>query len=512
MKKLLLSVLLVTFMAGITYSQELLWSQSENSNDLKEGKFVETDAYGNIYVGAKGNDKMYLIKYDQNGIMQFITGDDDASHFNEMIVTQEGRSFLAGNRYDPASNSDGLLNAYDAGGTSLYSQQYNFSNEFDCFQDIFVDDDNTTYVTGEARNATDRYAFIVKYSPEGVVQYIQHYCIVPDRYHGYHINVNSAGQIYITGTLLKIGSLINYIFIAKYEANFCIASEFEYNIGGYKSCFPTFTLLDDNDNLYVGGYLYTNPEMAGFLIKVSGGNLVWTKIITSPDNIATLHDAAFDAEGNIIVAGYYKEGNSNAYYAKISPSGNFLFEKTYNGSGNDGDAFYKVITKGEFIYLCGESDGIGTLEDHLILKTNGDGETMWEIRYNGAANGEDVAYGITLDNEDNVIITGMSTEQGGEYCTTMKYSNPLGIQEGGISGLTTPFIYPNPANSIIHIDYKAENSDASYTIRDISGKILSTGILNNPNKGIDISNYSNGIYLISVEDGSKRFNAKFVKN
>ena len=62
---------------------------------------------------------------------------------------------------------------------------------------------------------------------------------------------------------------------------------------------------------------------------------------------------------------------------------------------------------------------------------------MWEIRYNGSANGEDVAYDITLDNEDNVIITGMSTEQGGEYCTTMKYSNPLGIQEDDISGLTT---------------------------------------------------------------------------
>jgi hypothetical protein len=512
MKKLLSSVILVMFMTGITHSQELLWSQSENSNDLREGKFVETDALGNIYVGAKGNDRMYLIKYDQNGIVQFISGDDDASHFNAMIVTPEGRSFLAGNTYNTLSNRDGLLNAYDAGGISLYSQQYNFSDEIDSFQDIFVDDNNTTYVAGEARNATDRYALIVKYSPEGVVQYIQHYCKIPDRYHGHHINVNSAGQIYITGTLLKIGSLINYIFIVKYEANFCIASEFEYNIGGYKSCFPTFTLLDDNDNLYVGGYLYTNPEMAGFLIKVAEGNLVWTKIITSPDNIATLHDATFDAEGNIIVVGSYKEGNSNAYYARISPTGNFLFEKTYNGSGNEGDAFYKVITKGEFIYLCGESDGIGTLEDHLILKTNSDGETMWEIRYNGSSDGEDVAYDITLDNEDNVIVTGMSTEQGGEYCTTMKFSNPLGITEDGISEMKTPGIYPNPASSILHIDYEAENRDASYTISDIRGKILSTGILNNTNQGIDIAKYSNGIYLISIEDGLNHLRAKFVKH
>ena len=74
-------------------------------------------------------------------------------------------------------------------------------------------------------------------------------------------------------------------------------------------------------------------------------------------------------------------------------------------------------------------------------------------------------------------------------------------------------IYPNPAHTLLHINHEVESSNASYTIRDINGKILSTGILNNiPNQGVDIGNYANGIYLISIEDGSNHLRAKFVKH
>ena len=323
--------------------------------------------------------------------------------------------------------------------------------------------------------------------------------------------MSSSGDVYVTGTVLLNSTQTTDVFVLKYDASGNLLLDIHFNIGGYTECIPKFILLDDGGNMYVGGRLATNLDYAGFVIKLDDGNLMWTKIITGPNNGMSIEDAAFDFEGNIIIAGGYHDPR-DAYYARMSPAGDFIFEKTYNGIGNDMDAFLRVITKDEFIYLSGITTRIGTLWDYLILKANADGEIMWETHYNGSQYQNDVVYDIALDNEDNVIVTGTSAEQGGQHCTTIKYSNSLGIQEDDISGIKTLQVYPNPANAMLYIDYLPDNRDAEYTISDISGRILSTGILTNSNQGIYIAKYSNGIYLLSIQDGSKRFNAKFVKH
>jgi len=392
----------------------------------------------------------------------------------------------------------------------IYNQYYNFADKIDNFQDLFVDDNNYAYITGTARDAIETYAMTIKYSPSGAPQWIQHYGKTLDKYNGLKMSVSASGEVYVTGKVLVNSQQTWDVFVLKYDANGNLLFDIQFNIGGYAECIPKFILFDDG-NLYVGGRLATNLEYAGFVIKLDDGNLMWTKIITGQNNGMALEDAAFDSEGNIILAGAYYEPK-DAYYAKMSPAGDFIFEKTYNGIGNDLDAFLRVITKDEFIYLSGLTTGIGTLMDYLILKANTDGEKMWEMHYNGSQYQNDVVYDIMLDNEDNVIVTGSSAEQGAQHCTTIKYSNPLGIQEDDISGIKTLQVYPNPANAMLYIDYLPDNKDAEYTISGISGRILSTGILNNSNQGIDIANYSNGIYLISIKDGSKNFNVKFVKN
>ncbi|NQT77946.1 MAG: T9SS type A sorting domain-containing protein [Bacteroidetes bacterium] len=512
MKKLFLSVILVMFMTGITYSQEILWIRSENVNNIIGGTSVGTDANNNVYVSAVGNYGVWVIKYDHNGMSQFISGVDTVRYFSGMIVTPEGKSFLVGGRDMDLNSRDGALLTYESNGVEIYTQYYNYADRIDNFLDIFVDDNNYAYITGTARDATEAYVLTIKYSPAGAPQWIQRYGHTLDKYNGLKIRVSSSGDVYVTGKVLVNSQQTTDVFVLKYDANGNLLSEFVTNIGGYTDCVPTFALLDDEDNLYVGGRLHTPQAAAGFVIKLIDGNLIWTKIITGPNDGVVFEDAAFDFEGNIILAGGTYDPE-DAYYAKISPSGELLFEKTYNGIGNGIDAFMNVVTKGEFIYLCGIRTGQGTDWDYLILKANSYGEKMWETHYNGSGYDIDCVYGIVLDNEDNVIVTGISTEQGGLYCTTIKFSNPLGIQEDEISGIRAPQIYPNPAHAILYIDYFPDNNDAEYIISDISGKIMSTGILNNnPNQGIDIAKYSDGIYLISIEDGLMRFNTKFVKN
>ncbi|MCK5764789.1 MAG: hypothetical protein KAH26_02345, partial [Bacteroidales bacterium] len=121
MKKLLLYAILAMFMTGLTQSQELLWSNSEDFNGLYTGSFVNTDAYNNVFTGAKGAGKMYVIKYDQAGAIQFIIGDDNTSSFHSMVINNEGSSFLAGSSYQTMTKTDGLIHAYEPDGTEHYT-------------------------------------------------------------------------------------------------------------------------------------------------------------------------------------------------------------------------------------------------------------------------------------------------------------------------------------------------------------------------------------------------------
>ncbi len=73
----------------------------------------------------------------------------------------------------------------------------------------------------------------------------------------------------------------------------------------------------------------------------------------------------------------------------------------------------------------------------------------------------------------------------------------LGIDEQSLVNKIS--IYPNPANSILHINAKRA-SLSSITISDSSGKLLST-IIEEVDQ-IDVSHYNSGVYLVTLESVS----------
>ncbi len=69
-------------------------------------------------------------------------------------------------------------------------------------------------------------------------------------------------------------------------------------------------------------------------------------------------------------------------------------------------------------------------------------------------------------------------------------------------------VYPNPSNSVINIDYTGgSQSDKSYTIFNVYGELVNNG---NGLRNIDISNLSNGVYFIQIEEQAQVIRVKFV--
>lgn len=69
-------------------------------------------------------------------------------------------------------------------------------------------------------------------------------------------------------------------------------------------------------------------------------------------------------------------------------------------------------------------------------------------------------------------------------------------------------VYPNPSNSVINIDYTVDDqSSKSYSIFNVYGELVNNG---NGLRNIDISNLSNGVYFIQIDENGKMLRAKFV--
>lgn len=82
-----------------------------------------------------------------------------------------------------------------------------------------------------------------------------------------------------------------------------------------------------------------------------------------------------------------------------------------------------------------------------------------------------------------------------------------------VSELTTPYnrilIYPNPFNEYVNIENKYLE-DAAYKIINMNGKVIIKGKLTESLK-VDLKNYSEGLYLITVFNDEFRINKKLLK-
>ncbi len=70
--------------------------------------------------------------------------------------------------------------------------------------------------------------------------------------------------------------------------------------------------------------------------------------------------------------------------------------------------------------------------------------------------------------------------------------------------------YPNPTENSIVINYDFDNLQPQYSVASITGKVLSSGVLNDDNK-INLAGFSQGLYYISLSDENKTYTAKVIK-
>ena len=89
-------------------------------------------------------------------------------------------------------------------------------------------------------------------------------------------------------------------------------------------------------------------------------------------------------------------------------------------------------------------------------------------------------------------------------------SNLLGLEDAQKEGIKV-VVYPYPSSGIFSYEISDANSDLTMMVFDMMGNQLIT-LENNSTGTIDLSDFSNGIYLVKIQSDSAGKTLRLVKN
>lgn len=259
------------------------------------------------------------------------------------------------------------------------------------------------------------------------------------------VAVDGAGNVLVTGSTYDSAGL-NYTTI-KYSPSGDAVWVRKYNGPGSGDDVANDLTVDDSGNVYVTGRSYAASSLDDYAtIKYSpAGNTLWVRRYNGPGNSTDeAQDIAVDGDGNVYVIGYSFGSGTDFDYAtiKYSPTGDTLWVRRYNTSSILPDYAYGLAVDGNSnVYITGHSYGAGTSADYATIKYSPTGDTLWVRRYDDPGNFNDFALSLAIDDSGNVYVTGYTADTITIFdYTTIKYS-----PTGNILWVRS---YNGPANGI----------------------------------------------------------------
>lgn len=242
--------------------------------------------------------------------------------------------------------------------------------------------------------------------------------------------------------------------------------EWNKTLGGYSSD-GAWCVQQTTDGGYVltGWTFSSGPGYVGnaWLVKTdNGGNQQWSNAFGG-DDVDRGYHVQQTTDSGFIITGYtssFGAGLDDVLLIKTDSSGNEQWIKTFGGTGRDyGYCIEQTIDGGYIITGYTLSYGAGG-DDVWLIKTNADGEKLWDRTYGGV--NSDVGYYVQQTSDTGYILTGHTLSYGAGLHDVWlikiqgNESLPLEVDAGGpyngfvgetinfkgtVTGGVTPFVY-----------------------------------------------------------------------
>ncbi len=564
MKKILLTICCCAALALNAQTPTFDWAINLGGINYDRGFEIGTDAAGDVYVAgiisgtgdfdpgsgvvnlvSNGNDDMFIAKYTAAGslVWAYNIGGTGNEAVTAMAIDSSGSCYITGRfagtvDFDPGAGtstitSSGPFDVYivklNTSGNLLWAK--NFGGTFGTFvNDISIDASGSVYTIGTFQTTTD-------FDPSAAV---------------YNL-VSAGGQA---------------PYMAKLDAsgNFVWALNTGFSISALN--------IDINNALYLTGIFNDttdfdiDPTQTANLISLGGSdiyiakfdtdaNFVWVKSVGGTDNESP-GAINTDAVGNIIICGTFVgtvdfdpgagianltavgtgSNLSDMFFLKLDAAGNYVWAKRIGGNSIDFPTDIDTDNAGN-VYFCGQFKSSvvdfdpdptvtfnlnGTFSSYdafvLILSTTGNFIYAYEI--GGPSNGDDEAGGIFVNPSGSFYVTGSfygpidfdpgtGTNTLSGNGNTDAYVQKMNITSVGLADLTDEnsfILYPNPASTKCIVQSSRIKVGDVIRIFDVMGKEILT--LNNVEQEIDLSNFQNGIYFVTILSGNLTASQKLI--
>jgi uncharacterized delta-60 repeat protein len=384
-----------------------------------------------------------------------------------------GCSFIGG-------NNDYFIVKYDPNGTVLWQDTIDNGQE-DYAEAVAVDNSNNIIVTGYCTIGGDYDYFTVKYDANGTILWQD----TLDNNGLYDIArgvaVDNANNIIVTG-YCDVGGDCVY-FTVKYDSNGTIIWADTLDSGPLDSAFGV--AIDNVNNIIVTGYTSTGVNNDYFTVKYdSNGTIIWQDTIDN-HQFDQAYGVAVDNANNIIVTGCSGESldDYDFFTVKYDSNGTILWCDTFDNNDHDDVAYGVAVDNTNNIYITGHSLELSGDYDYVTMKYDSSGTILW---YDTLDNGDDdIAHAIAVDNAHNIIVAGKSYIEGNFDYFTVKYAPIPGILEDECSDLlsNSPIFYdihPNPFSDKAQIKYQIpstksqtnSNFQTSLKIYNAAGRLV----------------------------------------
>jgi hypothetical protein len=138
----------------------------------------------------------------------------------------------------------------------------------------------------------------------------------------------------------------------------------------------------------------------------SAGNKVWEKVLGGPEK--DIGSAMIQTtDGGFLISGYttsFGVEGTDAYLLKTDANGNLLWQKTYGGAGRDDARAVAATPDGGYILVGSSTPAGADNSDVYLVKTGPSGNLQWERRIGGPDN--ETGMSVIATSDRHYVITG----------------------------------------------------------------------------------------------------------
>lgn len=527
MKTILLTILILNSFLQMAYTQSQMQMTIGGTGTDNASSLIQTSDGGYAVAGTTnsfgaGLNDMYIIKFNSSGTLQWNktvggTSNDNAS---SIIQTFDGGFVIAGSTASfGAGGNDFYIIKLDAGGALLWSKTIGGTGSETAYSIIQTSEGGYAVAGSTASfGAGGNDFFLVKLDVSGTLLWSKTFGGGSSDIASSIIQTTDGGYALTGANWLQGG---NYILKLDSGGNLQWIKTVYEVYGG-----PGYSILQTTD----GGYVFTGSVHtfgAGgydfFIEKIdAGGNYQWSKTFGS-----TIHEQPTSliqtADGGYVVAGssFSLSFTSYDYYiVKLGSSGNFEWNKSIGGTGNDRPSSI-IQTSNNGYLIAGNSNSFGSSGiDIYIVKLDASGNSCSNTLSPSSSSGTGGTLGdLTFTGNSPAPMVNSPSSVVGSYGTVTAICSFVGIQpisNERPNSFSLSQNYPNPFNPSTKIKFALPNTGfAKLVVYDALGKVVETLVNEQLNAGTyeavwSGEKYSTGVYYYKLISGEISLTNKMV--